>query len=106
MSGVPAAPTAEDMRVVGIDAGLDAVGVAPAEPFESTRRDLVERRAAGIHGGMHFTYGDPARSTDPSRALPGARALVWAPAGTGGPIPHRRPSLRRRGPVRARRPLR
>ncbi len=25
---------------------------------------------------MHFTYGDPDRSTDPQRALPGARSLV------------------------------
>lgn len=61
---------------LGRRAGLDAVGTAPAEPFDATRRHLEERRAAGLHGGMHFTYGDPARSTDPRRALPGARALV------------------------------
>jgi epoxyqueuosine reductase len=56
--------------------GLDAVGITGAEPFGSTRRHLEERKAAGLHGGMHFTYGDPARATDPGRALPGARALV------------------------------
>jgi epoxyqueuosine reductase len=76
MAGVPIAPTTEDMRAVGRAAGLDAVGVAPAVPFAGTRRDLEERRASGLHGGMHFTYGDPARATDPARALPGARALV------------------------------
>ena len=57
-------------------AGLAAAGVARAEPFVSTRRDLVERRAAGLHGGMAFTYRNPDRSTDPSRILAGARSLV------------------------------
>jgi epoxyqueuosine reductase len=65
-----------ELRRIGIDAGLDAVGVAPAEPFVATRRHLIERKAAGLHGGMHFTYGNPERSTDPNAALPGARALV------------------------------
>lgn len=65
-----------ELRTAGRQAGLDAVGVATAEPFEATRRVLDERKAAGLHGGMHFTYGNPARSTDPGRALAGARALV------------------------------
>jgi epoxyqueuosine reductase len=56
--------------------GLDAVGIAGAEPFERTRSDLLERRAAGLHADMQFTYRDPDRSTDPSRTLPGARSLV------------------------------
>ena len=66
----------EDVRAVGLDAGLDAVGVGPAEPFLETRRHLVERKAAGLHGGMHFTYGNPERATDPALALRGARSLV------------------------------
>src|SRR4051812_25430984 len=57
-------------------AGLDAVGVASADPFVDARAVLEERKAQGLHGGMHFTYGDPSRSTDPSRTLPGAAALV------------------------------
>ena len=56
--------------------GIDVVGVAPAEPFQGTRRHLEERKQAGLHGGMHFTYGQPERSSDPGRALPGARSLV------------------------------
>jgi epoxyqueuosine reductase len=76
MADVPAVPTVDELRACGLAAGLDAFGVAPAEPFAGTRRHLEERRAAGLHGGMHFTYGDPARSTDPSRTVPGARALV------------------------------
>jgi len=67
---------AGELHAAGLRAGLDAVGVAPADPFVATRRDLDERKAAGLHGGMHFTYGNPARSTDPDQALPGARSLV------------------------------
>ena len=57
-------------------AGLDAVGIAPARPFLETRRHLEERRAAGLHGGMQFTYRNPGRSTDPARILEGAQAIV------------------------------
>lgn len=67
---------AEELFRLGREAGLDAVGVAPADVFSNTQRHLEQRKAAGLHGGMHFTYGDPARSTDPGRALPGAKALV------------------------------
>ncbi len=61
---------------MGLAAGLDAVGIAAATPFYETRRHLEERRAAGLHGGMAFTYRNPARSTDPGRILPGAQAIV------------------------------
>jgi epoxyqueuosine reductase len=61
---------------VGRAHGLDAVGVAPAGPFATTRRHLERRRAAGMHAGMAFTYRRPDRSSDPGRALPGARAIV------------------------------
>ncbi len=69
-------PLAAELSSLARGAGLDAVGITGAEPFGSTRRHLERRKAAGLHGGMHFTYGDPARSTDPDRALPGARSLV------------------------------
>lgn len=66
----------EELRRLGDEAGLDAVGVAPADAFSGTRRHLEQRKAAGLHGGMHFTYGNPERSTVPTRALQGAKALV------------------------------
>ena len=86
-----------ELRELGRAAGLDAVGVAGAEPFAGARRALEDRKAAGLHGGMHFTYGDPARSTEPARAVPGAQALVVGarsyrraeparPAAGGGPL--------------------
>lgn len=77
---------ADEVIATGLAAGLDAVGVAPAEPFESTRTTLLERRDQGLHGGMAFTYRNPDRSTDPGRAVPGARSLVV------GALGYRRPS--------------
>jgi epoxyqueuosine reductase len=76
MGAVVADAFVDELRQVGLTAGLDAVGVASAEPFTSTRALLIERKAAGLHGSLHFTYGDPARATDPARALPGAQALI------------------------------
>ena len=64
------------LRQRGREAGLSAVGIAPATPMEEARRALEQRKAAGLDGGMQFTYRNPARSTDPGRVLPGAAALV------------------------------
>ncbi len=66
----------EQLRVIAIDAGLDRIGFASAEPFAAARLALDERKAAGLHGGMQFTYRNPARSTEPSRALASVRTLV------------------------------
>ena len=69
-------PSADEVIAAGLAAGLDAVGVAPATPFASTRAALEERREQGLHGGMAFTYRNPDRSTDPSRTVAGSRSLV------------------------------
>jgi epoxyqueuosine reductase len=68
-------PPAE-LVALGRAAGLDAVGVCSAAPFPEVRATLDERKAEGLHGGMRFTYRDPARSTDPANALRRAGALV------------------------------
>jgi epoxyqueuosine reductase len=71
------APTLPDeLRAIGRAGGLEAVGFASAEPFTEARLALEERKAAGLHGGMKFTYRNPARSTDPERTMAGARTLV------------------------------
>ncbi|WCO65276.1 tRNA epoxyqueuosine(34) reductase QueG [Iamia majanohamensis] len=81
----------------GRAAGLDAAGLATVAPFAGAREALEERRAAGLHGGMAFTYRNPARSTDPRALLPSARALLAGallhggePAAPAGPGPHGR----------------
>lgn len=60
----------------GRAAGLDAVGIAPAAAFATTRRHLERRKAAGRNDAMSFTYRRPSVSTDPGAALAGAAALV------------------------------
>jgi len=67
---------AGELRQIGLAAGLDAVGIAAADPFTGTRHHLEDRKQAGLHGGMNFTYRNPARSTEPGRIVPGARSLV------------------------------
>jgi epoxyqueuosine reductase len=67
---------AEEIRALGLGAGLDAVGIATAEPFDDVRHVLEQRKRDGLHGGMAFTYRRPERSTDAGAALAGARALV------------------------------
>lgn len=76
------APRAVALRdrlfAVGRDEGLDAIGTTTAEVFATARTALHERKAAGLHGDMAFTYKNPDRSTDPSAALPGAATLIVA----------------------------
>jgi epoxyqueuosine reductase len=67
---------AAELKALGRASGLDAVGIAAAVPFLDTRRHLQERKEAGLHGGMSFTYRNPERSTEPGRALPGAKSIV------------------------------
>ncbi|MGH9302092.1 MAG: tRNA epoxyqueuosine(34) reductase QueG [Acidimicrobiales bacterium] len=67
---------AERVTSIGRHNGLAAVGIASARPFDRALRIMLERRDAGLHGGMRFTYSDPHRSTDPVRSLPLARSVV------------------------------
>ena len=64
------------LAAVGRRAGLCAVGFCRAEPFADAAEALQERKQAGLHGGMQFTYRNPQRSTDPARLVLGADSLV------------------------------
>jgi epoxyqueuosine reductase len=66
----------DELCAVGLAAGLHRVGVASAAPFEDVRVTLERRKAAGLHGGMQFSYRNPARSTDPQGVVAGAQSLV------------------------------
>ena len=58
------------------EAGLEAVGVTDTAPFTEARQAIDERKGAGLHAGMWFTYGRPERSTTPGDILAGARSIV------------------------------
>ena len=66
----------EALAAIGRAAGLVAVGLCRAAPFDEAAATLRERKQAGLHGGMQFTYRNPSRSTDPARLVPGAAALI------------------------------
>jgi epoxyqueuosine reductase len=67
---------ADELVQLGRAAGLDAVGVASAAPFERARRELERRKAEGLHGGMAFTFKNPGRSTDPRRTVREAKSIM------------------------------
>jgi len=69
-------PAAAELREIGLAAGLTAVGFTHAEPFSEVKVTLEERKQAGLHGGMQFTYRNPERSTTPRRILPEAQSLI------------------------------
>ncbi len=65
-----------ELRRLGLEAGLDAVGFTTADVLEPARSALLRRRAAGLNGAMQFTYRNPERSTDPGQLLRGAASMV------------------------------
>ena len=89
MSALDAAALRRAVEDTLVSAGLDAVGVTTAEPFEPVRRSLEHRRRAGLHAGMSFTFRDPRRSTEPRRLLRDARSLVVGALGYLEPTPAR-----------------
>ena len=68
----------EDVRRLGDELGLDAVGVARAEAYTETERHIRERRARGLFADMRFTMARPEESCHPESLLPGARSVVSA----------------------------
>ena len=69
-------PEVAELKSIGLSAGLDAIGVTTAEPFEATLAEILRRREAGLHADMQFTFRNPERSTDPGRILEGARSII------------------------------
>ncbi len=77
--------TSDDVRRLGDELGIDALGVTRAEPYDGTERHIVERRERGLFAGMKFTMARPEQSCHPETLLPGARSVIsaaacyWAP---------------------------
>ena len=70
--------TAAELARVGAELGLDAVGAAPAVPYEETERHIRDRRERGLFAGMGFTMRRPEVSCHPEALLPGARTVISA----------------------------
>ena len=70
--------TADELRQLGEELGLDVVAAAPAAPYEETERHIRERRARGLFGTMRFTMAQPEVSCHPETLLEGARTVVSA----------------------------
>ena len=69
-------PTWAQLRSLGAEHGIDHLGVTSADVLDRARRALHDRKAAGLDGGMAFTYRNPDRSTDPQRTVVGARSII------------------------------
>ena len=71
-------PTWQELADLAAEQGIVHLGVAPAAVLDRAREALHERKRAGLHAGMSFTYRNPDRSTDPGRAVAGARSVIVA----------------------------
>ena len=81
------------LRELAISEGLDDIGIASVDPLMDARRDLKDRKQRGLHGGMHFTYGNPERATSPADLLEGAKSIVVALRRYDAPLSSARPGL-------------
>jgi epoxyqueuosine reductase len=70
--------TTAEVQRLGVQLGLDVVGVARAEAYVETERHIRERRARGLFGRLRFTTERPEVSCHPERLLPDARSVVSA----------------------------
>ena len=70
--------TTAELQRLGVQLGLDAIGVAPAEPYTQTEAHIRERRSRGLFGRMRFTMAKPEVSCHPEKLLEGARTVVSA----------------------------
>ena len=70
--------TAAELAVLGDELGLDAIGAAPAGPYDDTERHIRERKDRGLFATMAFTTRRPEVSCHPETLLPGARTVISA----------------------------
>ncbi len=66
----------DDLLSVGDIDGVAAIGICGVEPLTQSLKIIQQRKDAGLHGGMNFTYRNPVRSTDPRTGLPSAQSAI------------------------------
>lgn len=66
----------EQLRAIGVDAGLHTLGVAPATPMHRALAQLHDRQERGLVNDMKFTYLRPERSTQPGAHVEGAQSVI------------------------------
>jgi epoxyqueuosine reductase len=70
--------TGAELTRLATELGIDAVGVAPAAPYEDAEGHIRDRRERGLFADMRFTMARPEVSCHPESLLPGARSVVVA----------------------------
>jgi epoxyqueuosine reductase len=83
--------TAEELRSLADELGLDVVGAAHVAPYEETERHILDRRTRGLFGSMRFTMAQPEISCHPETLLEGARTVVSAALCYYAPAPEPKP---------------
>ena len=70
--------TTGELERIAAELGIDVVGAAPAEAYESTERHIAERKEHGLFADMRFTMARPEVSCHPETLLLNARTVVSA----------------------------
>ena len=78
MLGTIVGMTAAELERLAEELGIDAIGAAPAGPYEETERHIAERKQRGLFADLKFTMARPEVSCHPESLLPGARTVVSA----------------------------
>jgi epoxyqueuosine reductase len=68
--------TSAELMALAAELGIDAIGAAPAAPYDDTERQIRERRSRGLFADMRFTMARPEVSCHPETLLEGAKSVV------------------------------
>jgi epoxyqueuosine reductase len=82
---------AAELAQLAEELGIDAIGAAPAAPYDDTERHIDERRRRGYFADMRFTMAQPEVSCHPEMLLPGVRTVISAALCYYAPSPATRP---------------
>jgi epoxyqueuosine reductase len=70
--------TGAELTKLATELGIDAIGAAPAAPYDDTERHIRDRRARGLFADMRFTMAKPEVSCHPELLLDGAKTVIAA----------------------------